>query len=377
MTSKPLLLLGAVLILSLQPLHAAVTTAAPADERMARVGDISSVEGIRDNPIMGYGLVVGLNGTGDQQQDIFPIQTLINILQKMGVQSPASLVITRNVASVFVTSTLPPFAHPGTHIDVDVASTGDAKSLQGGVLLLTPLYGADGKVYAVSQGPLVIGGYTAGGNGNTVTVNHPTTGRIPDGAVVETETSVDLSQMQTLDLLLHHADFRTAENTAAAINRDFGKLLAVAEDSRRIHVVVPQGRADAVPSMLARIEGLRIQVHETARVVVDEKTGTVVLGRDVSLGGCSIMHGNLAIQITTELQVSQPQGFSNGQTTVVPQVNVQAQEARAKRLQLHQGATVQDLVNGLQGIGATARDIIAILEALKSAGSLQADLEVI
>ncbi len=377
MTSKFLLALVMVLALSFRALYAAETTAKPSEDRLARVGDISSVEGIRDNPIMGYGLVVGLNGTGDQQQDIFPIQTLMNILQKMGVQSPASLVITRNVASVFVTSTLPPFAHPGMHIDVDVASTGDAKSLQGGVLLLTPLYGADGKVYAVSQGPLVIGGYTAGGNGNTVTVNHPTTGRIPGGAIVETETSVDISHLQSLDLLLHNADFGTAENTAAAINRDFGKNLAEVVDSRRIRVQVPQGRPDAVPSLMARIEGLRVQVHERARVVVDEKTGTVVLGRDVSLGGCSIMHGNLAIQITTELQVSQPTAFSNGQTAVVPQVNVQAQEARAKRVQLHQGATVQDLVNGLQGIGATARDIIAILEALKSAGSLQADLEVI
>ena len=344
--------------------------------RKASIGDITSVEGIRENPIMGYGLVVGLNGTGDQQQDIFPIQTLTNILQKMGIQTPGG-VITRNIASVFITGTLPAFAHPGTHIDVNVASTGDAKSLQGGVLLMSPLYGADGKVYAVAQGPLVLGGYTAGANGTTVTLNHPTSGRIPGGAIVERETSVDISGLKNIDLLLHQADFDTAENTAAAINQEFGKPLAQVIDSRSIHVVVPSGQPDAVPALLARIESIPVLVHVRAKVVVDEKTGTVVLGKDVTLGACSIMHGNLAVQITTELQVSQPQPFSGGQTTVVPQTSVHAQESKANRVQINQGATVQDLVNGLQGIGATSRDIIAILEALKSSGSLQADLEVI
>ncbi len=345
--------------------------------RKATIGDITSVEGIRDNPIMGYGLVVGLNGTGDQQQDIFPIQTLTNILQKMGVQTPSSVVITRNVASVFVTGMLPAFAHPGTRIDVNVASTGDAKSLQGGVLLMTPIYGPDGKTYAVAQGPLVIGGYTAGANGTSVTLNHPTAGRIPGGAIVEKETSVDISNLKNINLLLHQADFDTAENTAAAINQEFGKTIALVIDSRSIHVVVPTGQVDPVPALLARIESTPVQIHVRAKVVVDEKTGTVVLGKSVTLAACSIMHGNLAVQITTELQVSQPQGFSGGQTTVVPQTTVQAQESKANRVQLHQGATVQDLVNGLQGIGATSRDIIAILEAMKSAGALQADLEVL
>jgi flagellar P-ring protein FlgI len=356
----------------------AVAAASGADTppREARIGDISSVEGIRSNPVMGYGLVVGLNGTGDQQQDIFPIQTLTNILQKMGIQTPGG-VITRNIASVFVTAMLPPFAHPGTRIDVNVASTGDAKSLQGGMLLMTPLYGADGKVYAVSQGSLVIGGYTAGANGTTVTVNHPTSGRIPGGAIVESETSVNISNLKDIYLLLHQADFDTAENTATAINQAFGKSIAQVVDSRSIHVVVPSGQPDEVPALLAKIESTPVLVHVPARVVVDEKTGTVVLGRSVTLSACSIMHGNLAVQITTELQVSQPQALSSGQTAVVPQTTVRTQETKANRVELHQGATVQDLVNGLQAIGATSRDIIAILEGLKSAGALQADLEVI
>jgi flagellar P-ring protein FlgI len=343
-----------------------------------RIGDISSIEGVRDNYVMGYGLVVGLSGTGDGQQDIFPVQTLIDILQKMGVQAPAGQVITRNMASVFVTATLPPFADPGTRIGVNVASTGDARSIQGGELLMTPLHGPDGQVYAVAQGPVMLGGYTAGANGNVVTVNHPTAGRIPEGAIVEREVSVDLGQLRTLSLLLHEADFLTAENVADAINQNFGNAIAMAVDSRRIRLQLPAGGSGAVSRLLARLEAIPVEVHQPARVVMDERTGTVVLGGSVNLGACSIFHGNLAIQITTQYQVSQPAPFSQGgQTVVVPQTTVQAQENKAGQVQLHQGATVQDLVNGLQGIGSTARDIIAIVEAMKAQGCLQASLGVI
>lgn len=342
------------------------------------IGDITSVQGVRDNYIMGYGLVVGLNGTGDGQQDIFPVQTLMDILQKMGVQAPARSVITRNVASVFVTATLPPFADPGTHVDVNVASAGDARSLQGGELLLTPLYGPDGQVYAVAQGALVIGGYTAGAFGNVVTVNHPTAGRIPSGGLVEREASVNLSQLKNLSLLLRDADFLTAENVATAINQNMGSPIAMAVDSRRIQIQIPGGGNGDIPQLLARLEAIPVTVHERAKVVLDERTGTVVMGGQVNLGACSIFHGNLAIQITTQYQVSQPAPFSNGgQTTVVPQTSVQTQESRAHQLQLQKGASVQDLVNGLQGIGATARDIIAIVEAMKADGCLHAGLQVI
>lgn len=353
--------------------------APPAEAQIepVRIGDITSIEGVRDNYIMGYGLVVGLNGTGDGQQDLFPVQTLIDILRKMGVQAPAQAVITRNMASVFVTATLPPFAEPGTRIGVNVASTGDARSLQGGELLLTPLYGPDGQAYAIAQGPVVLGGYTAGAHGNVVTVNHPTAGRIPEGAIIERAVSVDLGQLKNLTLLLHNADFLTAENVADAINQNLGGAMAMAIDSRRIQLQLPVGGGAAVSRLLAHLEAVPVRVHQPAKVVLDERTGTVVMGSDVSLGACSVFHGNLAIQVTTQYQVSQPSPFSSGQTTVVPQTTVHTEESRARQLQLHQGTTVQDLVNGLQGIGATARDIIAIVQAMKADGCLQATLGVI
>lgn len=350
--------------------------AAPSPHEV-HIGDITSVEGVRDNYIMGYGLVVGLSGTGDGQQDLFPVQTLTDILQKMGVQAPAKSVITRNVASVFVTASLPPFAHPGTRIDVNVSSTGDARSIQGGELLMTPLYGPDGQVYAVAQGPVMLGGYTAGTSGNVVTINHPTAGRIPMGGVVERETSLNLSQLKSLSLLLHDADFMTAENVSNAINQNFGTPIATAVDSRQVTIQLPPDNPGAIPRLLARLEAIPVVVHERAKVALDERTGTVVLGGGVGLGSCSIFHGNLAIQITTQYQVSQPTPFSNtGTTQVVPQTTVNAQESNARQIHLGQGATVQDLVNGLQGIGSTARDIIAIVEAMKDEGCMQASVEV-
>lgn len=354
-----------------------MSTPAPPQPREVRIGDITSVEGVRDNYIMGYGLVVGLSGTGDGQQDLFPVQTLTDILQKMGVQAPAKSVITRNVASVFVTASLPPFAHPGTRIDVNVASTGDARSIQGGELLMTPLYGPDGQVYAVAQGPVLLGGYTAGNSGNVVTINHPTAGRIPMGGVVERETSLNLSQLKSLSLLLHDADFMTAENVSNAINQNFGTPIATALDSRQVRIQLPPESPGAIPRLLARLEGIPVAVHQRAKVALDERTGTVVLGGGVGLGSCSIFHGNLAIQITTQYEVSQPTPFSNtGTTQVVPQTTVKAQESNARQIHLGQGATVQDLVNGLQGIGSTARDIIAIVEAMKDEGCMQASVEV-
>ncbi|MGH9352550.1 MAG: flagellar basal body P-ring protein FlgI [Terriglobia bacterium] len=360
-----------------QPAPVPIEPASYTQPHQVKIGDITSVEGVRDNYIMGYGLVVGLNGTGDGQQDLFPVQTLTDILQKMGVQAPAKSVITRNVASVFVTAALPPFAHPGTRIDVNVSSTGDARSLQGGELLMTPLYGPDGQVYAVAQGPLMLGGYTAGANGNVVTINHPTAGRIPMGGVVERETSLNLTQLKSLSLLLHDADFMTAENVSNAINQNFGTPIATAVDSRQIQIQLPGGGAGSIPRLLARLEAIPVAVHERAKVVLDERTGTVVLGGGVILGACSVFHGNLAIQITTQYQVSQPSPFSNtGTTQVVPQTTVQAHESNARQIHLGQGATVQDLVNGLQGIGSTARDIIAIVEAMKDDGCMQASVEV-
>lgn len=345
--------------------------------RQVRLGDVSTVEGVRDNQLIGYGMVVGLHGTGDSQQTVFSVQTLANLMQKMGVQFSASAVVVKNIAGVFVTATLPPFARPGTPIDVTVSSVGDAKSLDGGMLLFTTLHGPDGQMWATAQGPLVNGGYSAGGRGNSVQINHPTTSRIPAGGIVERDAAMDLSHLTQLSILLRDPDFQTATEAAQAIDRAMGKGSALAIDSRRIEIRVPAPGRDAVSGLLAMVENLMVEIHPLAKVVVNERTGTIVMGQAVSLGACSILHGNLSVVITTTFQVSQPLPNSQGQTQVVPQVTVKAAESPARRIELREGASVDDLINGLQAIGATPRDIVAILEAVRSVGALQAELEII
>jgi flagellar P-ring protein precursor FlgI len=347
---------------------------------VARIKDLTTVEGIRDNQLVGYGLVVGLNGTGDKQQTIFSIQTLANMLQRMGVNIKSQLtnVQVRNIAAVFVTASIPPFSRPGMTMDVTVSSIGDAKSLAGGTLILTPLSAPDGKVYAVAQGPLIIGGYLAGSAANSKVVNHPTVGRIPSGALVEKDTSLDLTQIKSLSLLLRDPDFDAALDVALAINNELGIPAAHAVDSRRIEL--PDVKADApnVQTLMARIGDLTIHTKPPAKVVVNERTGTVVMGGNVTISACSILHGNLSIQVTTDFQVSQPPPFSKtGQTTVVPQTTVQAQESPLQVIQLKEGATVEELIRGLQTLGATARDIVAILQSIKAVGALNSELEVI
>jgi flagellar P-ring protein precursor FlgI len=320
-----------------------------------------------------------LNGSGDRQQTLFPVQTLGNILRKMGVQisGSATSIQVRNIAAVFVTATLPPFSRPGTRIDVNVSSIGDAKSLEGGILLLSPLFGPDGQTYANAQGSVVLGGYSGGTSTNSVVVNHPTAGRVPGGGLVEHDTTVDLAKLSPLSLLLRDYDFATSQNVAEAINERFGRNFARAVDGRRIEILLPTKNLDSVPRVLAQIEDLTVSVEEAAKVVVNERTGTIVMGNNVRLSACSVLHGNLAIEITTQFQVSQPEAHSQGQTTVVPQTTVRAKEKPVNRMELREGATVQDLITGLQGIGATARDIVAVLEAIRAAGALQAELEVL
>jgi flagellar P-ring protein FlgI len=346
--------------------------------REVRLKDISTIEGVRDNLLIGYGLVVGLNRTGDTQQTFFATQTLANILQRMGVQIPVAQVQIRNVAGVFVTATLPPFARPGTKIDVTVGSVGDAKSLQGGLLLLTPLHSSDGQVYAAAQGALTIAGYSAGSHGNVTQVNHPTVARIPEGGIVERDASVDISHMTQFSFLLRDPDFELASQVAAAINKELGKSLAHAVDGSRVEVEAAGVEPDLIPGLLGRVGDVMISVPPIAKVVINERTGTIVLGSEVSLGACSILQGSLAVDIATKYEVSQPAPFSpNGQTTVVPQTTISTQDEPAKSVKLKEGATVEDLVRGLQAIGASSRDIVAILQAIKAAGALQADLEVI
>jgi len=344
----------------------------------AHLKDITSVEGVRDNMLMGYGLVAGLNGTGDRQQTIFSTQTLASMLQKMGVTigAPATMLV-HNIAAVFVTATLPPFAQPGMRIDATISSIGDAKSLEGGTLILTSLYGPDGQVYGVAQGGLVLGGYSAGGRASSKVVNHPTVGRIVGGALVERDTAVSLKDVTSISLLLHNPDYATARGIAAAVNKELGRGAARAVDSRRVEISGIEKGPDSVPGLLARIEELQVEFSTPAKVVINERTGTVVMGADVTLGPCSILHGNLAIEVVTQLEVSQPQPLAQGQTQVVPQTTVKAQDSPAQAIHLQEGATVDELIRGLQSIGATARDIVAILQAIKAAGALQADLEIL
>jgi flagellar P-ring protein precursor FlgI len=349
-----------------------------AENHKVLIRDIASVEGVRDNSLIGYGLVVGLKGTGDRQQTFFTIQTLASILQRMGVQIPTASVRVNNVAAVFVTASLPPFARPGMHLDVMVSSSGDARSLEGGLLLLTPLYAADGQVFAAAQGPLVVGGYSAGTGTNSKQVNHPTMGRIPAGALIERDNSLDLTKLERFSLLLNDANFSTAEEVATAINREFETRAASAIDSRRVEVDARLATANStLPALLARIENLEVTVRRKAKVVVNERTGTVVLGKDVRLGAVSILHGSFSIEVLTTFTVSQPQALAAGQTAVVPETKLSATEAPARNIELSEGASVEQLVTRLQAIGATARDVISILQAIKSAGALEAELEVI
>ncbi len=360
-------------------LCAPVRTRADSATHRVRIKDVATIEGIRENQLVGYGIVVGLSGTGDSQQTVFPVQTLISTLQRMGVNVPttgsSSILRVQNMAAVFIAATLPPFSEPGTKLDVTVSSAGDARSLNGGLLLMTPLYGPDGRIYAQAQGPVVLGGYAAAANGNAKIVNHPTTGRIPGGAMVERGVPLDLSRLPSLSILLNDADFRTAERMADAINSALQRPLAQAADSRRVDLH-PQPGED-LPALLARVEAVEIETYPRAKVVVNERTGTVVIGGDVRLQPVSILHGGLVVNVVSDFAVSQPGPLSNGTTQTVQETRVETQDKPVNQIVLKRGATVDDLVQELQAIGASARDVISILQAMKEAGALEAELEVL
>jgi flagellar P-ring protein FlgI len=371
-----------MLYLVLSGLLWAVAAGAQAEPQQARIKDIASIEGIRDNQLVGYGLVVGLRGSGDSQQTVFPAQTLISALQKMGVTVPlsggtqsAQNMQIRNMAAVFVVATMPPFSRSGSKIDITVSSAGDARSLEGGVLLMTPLYGPDGQIYAQAQGALVLGGYSVSAAGNTRQLNHPTTARIPSGALVERAVPFELNQLKIVDVVLNDADFHTSERMAAAINKALGSSRAKAIDSRQVEIA-PKPEEDRA-ALLDAIEAVEVDVSPRARVVVNERTGTVVIGGTVRLQPVSILHGGLVVNVTSEPMISQPNPFGQGTTEVVNKTTVEAQDKPVNRIDLKQGATVEDLVQELQRTGAGARDVISILQAMKQAGALEADLEVL
>ncbi len=358
-----------------------VAPARPADEApaAARLKDLVTLEGVRDNQLMGYGLAVGLAGTGDSQQTVFPYRSLANLLQRMGVVVDPTVIMVKNTAAVMVTATLPAFAQPGMHIDVTVSSMGDAKNLQGGLLVMTPLEGVDGTTYAMAQGPIVTGGFLAGRGGTTQTVNHPTVGRVPNGALVE-RLAPSRTPQTPIKLQLREADFITASRIAKAVNNRFAAgapPIARAENAGLVSVALPAAFAQSATDFVAEMEALTVSVDRAARVVVNERTGTIVLGKDVRIGPVAILQGNLTVEIQTALEVSQPGPLSGGTTQVVPETAVGVKQEKARNVVLKQGATVEELVRALNAIGASARDVIAILQSLHAAGALEADLEVI
>lgn len=356
-----------------------VLAAVLASAEGARIKDFASIEGVRDNQLIGYGIVVGLAGTGDKQLTLFSTQTLANMLERMGVTVNPTIIQVHNMASVMVTATLPPFAQPGTRIDATSAAIGDATNLQGGILLLTPLKAANGETYAVAQGPVVTGGFVAGRGGNTETKNHPTVGRTPDGAIVE-RSPPSIEPSSHLKLQLRQSDFTTATRVVEAINKHFaspGMPVARAESSGLLVVDVPPSYSTRTVEFISEMELLSVDADRPAKIVINERTGTIVMGKDVKITPVAIMHGALSVEIRTKLEVSQPAPMSGGETKVVPQTSVTAQDAKAKSLVLQKGATVEELVRALQAIGSTPRDVIAILQAMRSAGALDAELEVI
>lgn len=343
-----------------------------------RIKDLVTLEGVRDNQLVGYGIVVGLNGTGDRRTTVFSTQSLSNMLGRMGIAvSPLSMRV-QNMASVMVTATLPPFAQPGGKIDVTAAAVGDASNLQGGLLLMTSLRGADGEVYAVAQGPVVTGGFVAGRGGVSQSVNHPTVGRIPSGASVE-RLAPSVAPTKEVRLQLRYPDFTTSARTAEAINRKFPATTPVAhsENSGLVRVATPTEWKDRVSAFIASLEDIEVQVDRHARIVVNERTGTIVIGKEVRIAPVAILHGALSVEIQTNFVVSQPGALANGTTQVVPQQTVAAKEEPTRNVVLKEGATVEELVRALTAVGSTARDIIAILQSLRAAGALEADLEVI
>jgi flagellar P-ring protein precursor FlgI len=352
-----------------------------------RIKDIGTFEGVRENQLIGYGLVVGLDRTGDQViGGQFTIQAMMSMLNKMGINlviDPIQL-LTRNIASVMVTAKLPPFAKPGMTLDAVVSSMANAKSLQGGTLLLTPLKAPNQQVYAVAQGPVSIGGFlggVGGAGGATVTKNHQAAGVVPGGAIVEKEVAVDIQNWDSVSILLRYGDFTTAIRTAEAINAVFGPGTAVPVDAARVKVTLPAGFRGHVAEYLAQVEGLDVAVDAPAKVVVNERTGTVVLGEHVRLSTCAISHGNLTISVKSTLNVSQPPapviGSTGGQTTVTPDVQTDVKEQEARLMVVDETVTLGDVVRALNAVGVTPRDLVAILSALKSAGALQANLEII
>jgi flagellar P-ring protein FlgI len=383
MAIRRLKLLSRAAMARLCALALAALLFAPVDaSARSRIKDIADFEGVRQNMLIGYGLVIGLNGTGDTiNNSPFTQQSLIGMLERLGVNTRdiASTLRTRNVAAVMVTATLPGFSRPGTRIDVTVGALGDATSLLGGTLLVTPMLGADGEVYAVSQGPIAVSGFSAGGAAASVTKGTPTAGRIANGAIVERELGFQLAAMKSINVSLRNPDFTTARRIAQAINTFAGSPIARPLDPGTVLLTVPPARENDIIGLLTDVEQLLVEPDQLAKVVIDERSGTIVMGENVRISTVAIAQGNLTIRVTETPQVSQPNPFSStGTTTVVPRTEIEVDENSQRRLAvLPASVTLQELVNGLNALGIGPRDMIAILQAIKAAGALQADIEVL
>lgn len=351
----------------------------PVEAMAVRIKDITDIKGVRQNQLVGYGLVVGLEGTGDGKKTQFTVNSLTHMLRKMGmtVNDPDEVKV-ENVAAVMVTAELPPFARVGSKIDVLVSSIGDAENLQGGTLIFTPLRAANGDIYAVAQGPVSTGGFSAEGAGGKVQKNFPTVGRVVEGGVVEKEQAVDFNSRDHITLALGKPDFTTASRVAAAVNRAFlGSNPAKTLDAGSIELAVPEQYLNDIVAFITRIEKLDVVPDAISKVVINERTGTVVMGENVRISTVAIAHGNLSLQINEGANVSQPPPFSPGETVVIPDTNIEVQEEKSPIYLVESGASIGEIVKALNAMGVSPRDLIAIFQALKSAGALQAHLEII
>ncbi|MDR2075428.1 MAG: flagellar basal body P-ring protein FlgI [Desulfovibrio sp.] len=346
------------------------------DAFAVRIKDIASFSGVRDNQLVGYGLVVGLSGTGDKKDAAFTMRSMVNMLEKMGVQVDLKQMKPKNVASVMVTARMPVSAKPGSRLDVTVSSLGDSTSLLGGVLIQTPLKGVDGKIYALAQGALAVGGFTLTGNQAQAQKNITTVAQVPGGGIVERSVPFEFNSMDHLTLSMHAPDFSTTNQVVERINTALGGNFAVAQDVGSIRMAIPSDFKGNIVPLMASLENIEIIPDSAAKVVVDEKTGTIILGRDVRITRVAVAHGNLQVMVQENLDVSQPGMFSGGGTVVTPSTDLASREEE-RRLNIMEGATLQELVDGLNAVGATPRDLISILRAMKAAGALHAQLEVI
>lgn len=341
-----------------------------------RIKDIAEIKGVRGNQLVGYGLVVGLDGTGDGKKSEFTIQSMARMLEKMGMAVDPDDIDVKNVAAVMITSELPPFARAGSRIDVLVSSIGDAENLQGGTLLFTPLKAADGKVYAVAQGPVSTGGFSAKGAGDSIQKNFPTVGRVVGGALVEKEVYSNFAQKRTISLALNNPDFTTASRIAQAINSALNSYLAQTPDAGTIEVKVPENYYGNIVGFVSMMERLNVTPDAVAKVVLNERTGTVVMGENVRISTIAIAHGNLSIQIKESSDVSQPLPFSQGETVVTPETDISVKEDKTKLFLVDSGVNIGEVVRALNALGVSPRDLIAIFQALRAAGALQAKLEI-